>query len=112
MPGASVKAEVGGQKSEIRRQKGSTGMRISSAKDLDVYKKAYSLSMAIFQQSKSFPAETESSLDFARGCGYITSEKHNELATSCAEVGRMLGSMIKDPSSFLISEVRPPTSDL
>ncbi len=32
-------------------------MRLNSAKDLDVYKKAYHLAMEIFQISKSFPAE-------------------------------------------------------
>ena len=32
-------------------------MRINSAKDLEVYKKAYSLAMEIFEISKSFPKE-------------------------------------------------------
>ena len=30
-------------------------MRLNSAKDLDVYKKAYELAMTIFQLSKKFP---------------------------------------------------------
>jgi four helix bundle protein len=125
-------------------------MQINSAKDLEVYKKGYSLAMKVFQLSKSFPAEekfaltsqirrssrsiclnlreawakrryeahfiskltdcdgengeTDSSLDFAKGCGYITTEQHFELASLCREIGRMLGSMIKDPSSFLTSD--------
>jgi len=37
-------------------------MRINSAKDLEVYKKAYSLAMRIFQLSKSFPSEEKYSL--------------------------------------------------
>src|SRR5213594_4152102 len=32
-------------------------MQLNSAKDLDVYKKAYELAMTIFQLSKSFPDE-------------------------------------------------------
>jgi 23S rRNA-intervening sequence protein len=32
-------------------------MRLNSAKDLDVYKKAYRLAMDIFELSKRFPTE-------------------------------------------------------
>src|SRR2546429_6775737 len=45
--------------------------------------------------------ETDSSLDFAKDCGYITSEQHAELVALSHEVGRMLGSMIKNPAPFL-----------
>ena len=47
-------------------------------------------------------SETASSLDFAADCRYITSEEHPELTALCHEIGRMLGSMIKSPGSFLI----------
>jgi four helix bundle protein len=126
-------------------------MRINSAKDLDVYKKAYALAMCIFKHSKRFPSEeryaltsqirrssrsvclnlreawakrryeahfvskltdcdgenseTDSSLDFAKDCLYITDQEHRELTELNHEVGRMLGSMINDPSSFLISDL-------
>jgi len=122
-------------------------MRINSAKDLEVYKKAYALAMDIFQHTKQFPseekyalinqirrssrsvpmnlreawakrryeahfiskltdcdgenAETETSLDFARDCGYLTADQHAGLVQCNHEVGRMLGSMIKNPISFL-----------
>src|ERR1700694_1857217 len=46
-------------------------------------------------------SKTDSSLDFAADCMYITSEKHAELAVLSQEIGRMLGSMIKNPGSFL-----------
>jgi len=49
--------------------------------------------------------ETDSSIDFARDCGYISDEKHSELASASAEIGRMLGGMIKNPESFLISDL-------
>lgn len=47
-------------------------------------------------------SETDSSLDFAQDCGYITEQQHNELISLNKEIGKMLGSMINNPSSFLI----------
>ena len=125
-------------------------MQINSAKDLDVYKKAYELAMKIFELSRNFPteekfaltsqirrssrsvclnlreawakrryeahfvskltdcdgenSETDSSLDFARDCGYITAELHQELTAVCRQIGKMLGSMINKPGPFLIAE--------
>jgi four helix bundle protein len=125
-------------------------MRINSAKDLEVYKKAYSLAMAIYRLSVKFPpeeryalvdqirrssrsvsmnlreawakrryeahfvskltdcdgenAETETSLDFALDCGYITSAQHEDLVASDHLIGRMLGKMISNPTPFLISK--------
>ena len=124
--------------------------RIESAKELNVYKAAYNLSMRIFEMSRNFPAEekyamtsqirrssrsvclnlreawakrryeahflsklsdcdgenseTDSSLDFARDCGYISSEQHSALTSACSEIGRMLGQMMKKSDSFLLSE--------
>ncbi|HEY6071713.1 MAG TPA: four helix bundle protein [Chthoniobacterales bacterium] len=48
--------------------------------------------------------ETDSSLDFARDCGYISGEKHRQLVTKCTEVRRMLGGMMKKPEGFIIRE--------
>ena len=47
-------------------------------------------------------SETDSALDFARDCNYITAECHAELAARSQQIGKMLGSMIKNPGSFLI----------
>jgi len=49
-------------------------------------------------------SETDSSLDFARECKYITKELHAELTALSKEIGKMLGSMIKNPQSFLIQK--------
>ena len=122
-------------------------MKIASAKDLTVYRKAYQLAMRAFEVTRRFPAEeryaltgqvrrssrsvctnlreawakrkykahfvskltdcdgenseTDTSLDFARDCSYITVREHRELASLCAEVGKMLGSMIASPEKFL-----------
>jgi four helix bundle protein len=121
---------------------------LNSAKDLDVYKKAYRLAMMIFEVSNTFPqeerfaltgqirrssrsvclnlreawakrryeahfvskltdcdgenSETDSSLDFARDCKYITVECHSELTALSQEIGKMLGAMIKSPGPFLV----------
>ena len=48
-------------------------------------------------------AETDTSLDFARDHAYITSVEHTELVNLNIEVGKMLSSMIKDPSKFLLN---------
>ncbi|MBJ7424352.1 MAG: four helix bundle protein, partial [Akkermansiaceae bacterium] len=46
--------------------------------------------------------ETDTSLDFAKDCGYITELQHKALTELNREVGRMLGSMINNPEPFLI----------
>jgi four helix bundle protein len=123
-------------------------MKIESAKDLIVYKKAYDLAMRIFEVSKHFPAEekyaltsqirrssrsiclnlreawskrryeahfvskltdcdgenaeTNTALDFARDCEYISRSQFVELASLTTEIGKMLGAMIKNPVPFLL----------
>ena len=49
--------------------------------------------------------ETDTSLDFVRGCGYISETEHKELTERNRSIGRMLGSMIKNPRPFLISDL-------
>jgi four helix bundle protein len=143
-------------------------MIIRSAKELEVYRKAYDLSMMVFRISKRFPAEeryaltsqirrssrsvsmnlreawakrrypahfvskltdcdgengeTDTSLDFAKDCGYLTAQEHKDLTARCTEIGKMLGAMIQNPRPFLLSskpsqnrtraDLRPLTSDL
>src|SRR5881296_1640702 len=48
--------------------------------------------------------EADSSLDFARDCGYISDETHQTLVAKCTEVRRMLGGMMKKPGAFAITE--------
>jgi four helix bundle protein len=58
--------------------------------------------------------ETDSSLDFALACGYISGDQHARLTARCAEIGRMLGRMMQKADSFCLSTtvLRPPSSDL
>lgn len=125
-------------------------MKIESAKDLEVYKLAYQLSMEIFEVTKTFPkeeafsltsqirrssrsvclnlkevwakrryeahflskltdcdgenSETETALDFAKDCDYIPEKKYLELIKRNRSIGRMLGTMIKNPKPFLIKK--------
>ena len=51
-------------------------------------------------------SETDTSLDFARDCGYISETEHRELTAEIVEIGKMLGSMINKPESFLINQNR------
>ena len=48
-------------------------------------------------------SETDSSLDFAFDCRYITNELHEQLTSRCAEIGRMLGTMINKAETFCSS---------
>ncbi len=57
-------------------------------------------------------SETDSSLDFAHDCGYITATQHAEMVTLCQEIGKMLGAMINNPTPFLIAHRTPPPSGL
>lgn len=46
--------------------------------------------------------ETDTSLDFAKDCCYISELQHRDLTDLNREVGRMLGGMINNPEPFLI----------
>lgn len=47
-------------------------------------------------------SETDTWLDYARDCGYISIDKHTALSNQSAEVGKMLGSMLSNPEPFLL----------
>lgn len=126
--------------------------QFNTAKDLKVYKLAYSLAMDIFDLSKRFPAEeryaltgqirrssrsiclnlreawakrryeahfvskltdcdgenneTDTALDFAKDCQYISEREHGKLTECCSEIGRLLNGMIKKSASFVINDSR------
>ena len=47
--------------------------------------------------------ETDTALDFARKCYYLTDTEHATLAVLYCEIGKMLGAMIRNPDPFLLS---------
>jgi len=49
-------------------------------------------------------SETDTWLDFAKDCEYLKVTDHARLSSEWREVGALLGSMIKNPSPFLISK--------
>ena len=49
-------------------------------------------------------SETDTWLDFAKDCGYISIEDHRRLTNECREVGAMIGSMMNNPVPFLIKD--------
>ena len=50
--------------------------------------------------------ETDTWVDYARDCGYITEEEHESLSGKVAHIGSMLGTMINNPEPFLIKPRR------
>ena len=57
-------------------------------------------------------AETETWIDFARDCDYLSDQDHALFSTKCHEIGAMIGAMINNPSPFISVGSRPPMSDL
>jgi four helix bundle protein len=49
-------------------------------------------------------SETDTWLDFAMSCGYLTTERHKELTGECSFIGSMLGKMINNPDPFIIQK--------
>jgi four helix bundle protein len=50
-------------------------------------------------------SESDTWLDFAKDCGYISKADHVLLTDECKQVGALLGAMIKNPGPFLISDL-------
>ena len=50
-------------------------------------------------------SETDTSLDFALECGYITAAQHADLVSINRDIGKMLGAMMKNPRPFLTSDL-------
>lgn len=46
-------------------------------------------------------SETDSSLDFAKDCEYISAKEHLTLTKEVSEIGKMLGAMINNPKPFI-----------
>lgn len=46
--------------------------------------------------------ESDSSLDFAKNCGYLSDSQHQERTDMNRRIGRMPGSMLKNPAPFLL----------
>jgi four helix bundle protein len=49
-------------------------------------------------------SETDTWLDFAKDCGYLSVADRNRFTKECKEIGAMLGSMLNNPAPFLIKD--------
>ena len=49
-------------------------------------------------------SETDTWIDFAKDCGYISVEDHGRLTADCKEIGAMLGAMLNNPTPFLVKD--------
>ena len=47
-------------------------------------------------------SETDTWLDFAKDCGYLGVADFERLSEKCNSVGKMLGSMLRNPEPFLL----------
>jgi four helix bundle protein len=86
--------------SQIRRSSRSVSMNLREAWAKRRYEAHFVSKLTDCDAENS---ETDTSLDFAFDCGYVTADEHRELVSQCDEVGRMLGEMIRFPDKFLLS---------
>ena len=83
--------------SQIRRSSRSVAANIAE----EFRKRQYpSMSVSKLADSHAEATETQVWLDFARDCGYLSPQHHNELVARYEEIGRMLGAMIDRPERF------------
>lgn len=85
--------------SQIRRSSRSVSMNLREAWAKRRYEAHFISKLTDCDAENS---ETDTSLDFARDCGYVSKEEHRELVSLSEEVGRMLGEMIRFPTKFLL----------
>src|SRR5437868_13406743 len=82
--------------SQIRRSSRSTCMNLREAWAKRRYEAHF---ISKLTDSDGENSETDSALDFAKDCGYISEQRHATLTTDCTEIGRMLAGMIKKSES-------------
>ena len=87
---------------QIRRSSRSVAANIAEAYRKRQYPRMFVSKLA---DSDGETTETQVWLDFARDCGYLSAERHDELMKSHEEVGKMLGSMMVHPERFAPSGI-------
>jgi len=85
--------------SQIRRSSRSTCMNLREAWSKRRYEAHFVSKLTDCDGENS---ETDTSLDFARDCSYISVAEHDQLTELCKEIGKMLGSMTRNPQKFLL----------
>jgi len=82
---------------QIRRASRSVAANIAEGYRKKRYPKMFVSKMS---DADGEATETQVWLDFARDCGYLSSERQVKLTAQYEEIGRMLGGMINNPERF------------
>jgi len=82
---------------QIRRSSRSIGANIAEASQKRRYEAHF---VSKLSDSDGEVAETEHWVETALACGYLTAEIHGALMSKSRSVGRMLGSMMQEPSKW------------
>ena len=83
--------------SQIRRSSRSVCMNLREAWAKRRYEAHFIMKLTDCDGENS---ETETSLDYALACSYITKDQHTEMTSFSHEIGRMLNAMIAHPEKF------------
>lgn len=86
--------------SQLRRSSRSICMNLREAWSKRRYLAAF---VAKLTDCDGENSETDTSLDFALDCQYIDAQEHAQLTALTSEIGKMLGSMIRKPTPFLLT---------
>ncbi len=92
------KSETYSLTDQIRRSSRSVAANIAEAYRKRIYPKHFVMKLS---DADAEASETMVWIDFARSCNYITNEVQFTLTEKYAEVGRMLGGMMKHPEKFI-----------
>ena len=84
--------------SQIRRSSRSVALNLREAWAKRRYESAF---VSKLTDCDGEANETDTALDFARDCGFITAEEHCDLVGQNDEVRRILGAMLNNPAPFL-----------
>jgi four helix bundle protein len=82
---------------QIRRSSRSVAANIAEGFRKRRYPNMFISKMA---DSDAEATETQVWLDFSHDCGHLSGQRHEQLVAEYEELGRMIGSIINDPSKF------------
>jgi len=82
---------------QIRRSSRAIGANLAEAWQKRLYEAHF---VSKLSDADSEQAETQHWLDIASVCQYIDTPTHHKLIQNCQDIGRMLGTMIKNPTPF------------
>jgi four helix bundle protein len=83
--------------SQIRRSSRSVAANIAEGFRKRQYPSMFASKMA---DSDAEATETQVWLDFAHGCGYLSAEEQKRLVSGYEELGKMIGSMMRNAEKF------------